>query len=97
MGKKLEVKLTNQSFSDAGGLEVFPELEMGDIVVVLEKRIEGYTPAIESTYEKLKEKTKDQGFTHIFGVSHECNLDPDVHPGYNKYQCEAKGTGYKKI
>ncbi|MFA6022841.1 MAG: hypothetical protein WC781_02015 [Candidatus Pacearchaeota archaeon] len=98
MVKKLEVKITTQSFSEAGGLEVFPDLEMYGILIKEYREFnEGRKRegAILSANELLKKEIIKLGITHIFGIKYELTHARHFHIDYDAYDCLAIGTGYK--
>jgi hypothetical protein len=82
-------KLTNQSFVEAGGKEVFPDLEMDAPVfgygVGYEER------ALENANIKLREAAEHHGDTHVFGIHYE--VSGDINDEW--FECKAIGTGYK--
>ncbi|NQU99450.1 MAG: hypothetical protein HQ538_01820 [Parcubacteria group bacterium] len=65
-----KVKLTTQSFRDAGGKEVYPNLEMKGIV---SEQLDGnyaYYYAMNHLEEALINRAKQKGFTHVFGIEY---------------------------
>ncbi|MBI2628950.1 hypothetical protein HYW74_02615 [Candidatus Pacearchaeota archaeon] len=88
----LEVKLTTQSFRDAGGLETFPMLEMAGIIIAGINRGEGKINAMRRVNEALKSEAEGQKCMYVFGV--EYTFEGEDHPDYNRWNCIAKGTGY---
>ena len=97
MTKKELVKITNQSFQEAGGLEVFSDLEMVDIISA-EASITGCRePVAKSANEELIKEAKKNEMSHVFRVKYTWGKDCSRHPSYGTYHtCFAIGTGYKK-
>lgn len=92
-----KVRLTNQSFREAGGKESFPNLELGDILTVDEvgKEQGGILSAIEAANEELKKVAASRGYVQVFNV--EYSIDISGHESHNAYQCRATGTGYQSL
>ena len=92
--ENLEVLLTNQSFQEAGGNILFPNLQLQGIITVEE--IGGNTgkdSAIEEANKKLMEIAKKDGSSHIFKV--EYKFGTYGHPNNNRFYCYAIGTAYR--
>ena len=97
MARPKKVILTNQSFEGAGGLAVFSDLEMVDIISVGAKYTGGRDLVIKSAHEELQKVARVQKITHVFGITYEWGKNCSRHPGYGVYHtCFVTGTGYKK-
>ncbi len=93
MVEKLEVKLSNQSFVEAGGRDVFPNLEIaGTVLAKLDAgENSGKHWNRERVNQELDYQAKNLSATHVFKV--EYLFRPDKHNGEDLYG--AVGTAYK--
>lgn len=95
MSEDLEIKvvMTNQSFAEAGGKEVFPDLEIaGTVVGKLDKgESSGHFWNVDRVNKQLDSCASVLGATHIFKVDY--LFRPDEHDGEELYG--AIGTAYK--
>ena len=90
---ELKVKLSNQSFVEAGGKAVYPDLEIAGVVFgKLDKgENSGHLWNFDRVNKKLDLQAASMDATHVFGV--EYLFRPDEFRGENLY-C-AIGTAYK--
>ena len=88
------VTITNQSFRDSGGLDVFPNLHIGRIIYGNVIFAEGQREAMARADIALEDIANVRRLTHVFEVKHQ--LDIDDRPGPGKYSCFAYGTGYSE-
>ena len=99
MAKLKDIILTIQSFRDAGGLDVFPHLEIRSTLRAHGDSWENdqgmeeinKQSALEEANKDLREKAKRGGYTAVFGIVYNfskrgCGVC---------FECEAIGTGYK--
>lgn len=97
--EKLEitVKLTHQKFNEAGGKEVFPDLEIAGTVIGNLTQEEN--SAIYYNKGKIDQQMNNQalrmGATHIFGI--EYRFRPDSIDESSETVYGAVGTAYKPI
>lgn len=87
MAVEIDVRLTTQSFRQAGGRELFPNLKMGSDVLAHGEGVLK-TDALKLAYFNIEKKAKDRGYTHVFGMRHEFQQYESV------VGCDAIGTGY---
>jgi len=88
------VKITNQSFRDASGLEVFPDLEMNGIIFArgLGYPEKGRGAAFDEANKDLTLEAIKRGCTHIFEATYEFHIYG--HSSNNNFVCHATGTAY---
>jgi|WetSurMetagenome_2_1015567.scaffolds.fasta_scaffold440156_1 hypothetical protein len=88
------VKLTNQSFAEAGGKKAFPNLVMD--APVLGYGEGGEERVLENANRSLKEASIEHGYTHVFGIHYEVSAIEERSCSLGKwFECKAIGTGYK--
>lgn len=95
MSQEKFVKITNQSFRDAGGLEVFPDLEIQEIIFTEGTGHcdeQGHVAASRKANENLTSKAIQLGYTHIFKATYE--FKTYGHPNNDNFTCYVMGTGY---
>ena len=84
------IGLTTQSFREAGGKGVFPDLKMDSPLRV---RTNGFNA--EDTFNhanfRLREEAEKKGYAYVFGIKY--NMKPVERTSH--WECEAIGTGYK--
>jgi hypothetical protein len=91
--KKIPTKtviITTQTFREAGGLESFPELEMGNSFSAsgFGDSDGGEISAINDANREIRQLARGRGYTHVFDVKY----NHDEFHGYPT--CKAIGTGY---
>ena len=91
---ELETKITTQTFAQAGGVEAFPDLEIGGVVTFNLTETYSRFHAMWQLNNHLGGIAKNRGYTHIFGVVYErddsrseLNPSSEIHI--------ATGTGYR--
>lgn len=96
MFRKKIVRLSYQSFKDAGGLESFPDLQIIGPVFADSSVTGSRERTVKSANENLIEKAREEEMTHIFGITYKWSKDRSKHANYGTYHdCFAMGTGYK--
>jgi hypothetical protein len=88
--KNLELRLTTQSFREAGGIEAFPKLMMHSIIsaeLIEHENVEGMKNVLN---KKLSELGKELDYSHIFDIKYQ--EKPTNKDDFVIY--EAIGTGY---
>ncbi|NQV18653.1 MAG: hypothetical protein HQ534_08945 [Armatimonadetes bacterium] len=82
------IRLTNQTFMEAGGNEVYPDLEMVGIVASEEinRRESSYDIVMDDLNSSLKRNANNKGCSYIFNIKYE-----HIEKGHST----AIGTGYK--
>jgi hypothetical protein len=90
MGNFLDVKLTNQSFRDAGGREVFPDLEI-DAPLRVVTNGDDDEEIWEYANDRLRQEAQKKGDTCVFGINYELKRSSPLWD----FECTAIGTGYK--
>jgi hypothetical protein len=85
----MPVTLTNQSFMDAGGKDLFPDLEMRSIISVISSHSGKINHALDSANAEMKEEAEMMEYTHVFGIEYNFMLEEE-----GVYSCSAIGTGY---
>jgi len=89
------VRLTTQSFAEAGGLNVYPDLEMRTVIAAAggsSWEVKGEAAAVADANKNLSETAKQEGFSHVFGIKYK--LSYYGYPDSNRFKCYAEGTGY---
>jgi len=89
------VIITTQTFREAGGLELFPNLEMGNSFSARKLGDEdgGESSARNKANSELRQMARRRGYTHLFGVRYK--FDEYGHPSRGYAICTTTGTGYK--
>jgi len=89
--EELKTKITTQTFAEAGGVEAFPDLDIGGMVT---SNLDGTfhrSHAMRRLNNHLDRIANHEGYTHIFGVVYERDDSEPTGP----YIHIATGTGYK--
>lgn len=90
--KNLEnVIITNQSFEEAGGVKVYPDLEIAEVVIT---RCDSYKAVCSNAIEDLKTIALEKGYTHVFRIQ-ETHNSAYTHAGVLHHYIGLMGTGYK--
>ncbi|MFH0711575.1 MAG: hypothetical protein V1889_00445 [archaeon] len=94
---KEQVLVTNQSFRGAGGLELFPGLEMGEMLLCRGngEYHGGKESAFRKAIELLKGKADREGCSCVFGVRFKILRKEHCAYSCDEYYCEVYGTGYR--
>ncbi len=94
-GLEIKVSVTDRSFTDAGGSQEFPDLELRGLVLEQVFGTEGLTATQEKAINDLKNKAKKRGCTHIFDLK--LTSEPAYILLYDPfcYWCTARGIGYR--
>lgn len=97
MTEKDLVVITTQTFAEAGGVSMFPHLEMGQTIIATtdEDRMRNAV-LFQKVNDDLVKKARELGYTHLFAVQYEFG----EHQPCKTYKLggqdlRAIGTGYK--
>jgi len=84
------IKSTNQTFVEAGGNEVYPDLEMVGVVrcEVVNRRNAPYNQIIDELNSSIRRKASKRDYSHIFKIEYEVSIEG---------RSTVMGTGYKPI
>jgi len=90
------MQITNQSFEAAGGAEVFPDLEIGGIVITTTyNQNKTIQQLLDKAHKDLTKIAKEKGYSHIFALELSSYTPLRKHPSYGR-DYKVMGTGYKK-
>ncbi len=88
------VKLTTESFRDAGGSKEYPNLEIGEPILASGFGIvtkDNKEAAFKEANLELTERAKTKGYSHVFNIKYQY----DFMGASSNIECSATGTGYK--
>ncbi len=97
MTEKDLVAITTQSFAEAGGVSLFPHLEMDQTIIATtnEDRMPNGV-LFQKVNDDLVKKARELGYTHLFGVQYEFGEhQPCKTYKYGGQDLRAIATGYK--
>lgn len=90
-----KIKISNQSFRDAGGTEIYPNLDIEGIVQTITfNHKNSFEELMTKAHYELINKADKLGCTHIFGVEHKVYTGHGKHPSYGT-DYVVTGTAYK--
>lgn len=91
----LDVKLTTQSFREAGGREMFPNLEIGGIVAGQLLESYAYAYAVLKLNDILIQSARRKEYSHIFDIKYFTDQQLAQHSSNSSAVHTAIGTGYR--
>lgn len=95
MTEKNLVAITNQTFAEAGGSREYPQLEMGQTVMVVTNESQyTHTSLLEKANELLSNVAGKNGYTHLFAVEYKFGNFNCRPPSYGE-DLKAIATGYR--
>jgi len=93
MADELEVKLTTETFAEAGGKDRFSDLDIVTPIRAEAPGLEkGRPAAVDAVNESMRKKAKEMGCSHVFKV--EYHFEYNGHHTDRNFFCSAIGTGY---